>query len=552
VLYRDICRTLAYYLWILLFPLSIPLLFCLYEPWIRGTDAFPYPSSTSAFTWTLVICACLAGIFSFVGRKAQGRLYRREALLLVLSVYFLTPAIGALPFLLSKTLSNPIDGYFEAVSGLTTTGSTILFPKKYNPQTNQEIPYIHTIQSEPGKTTEYLFYGTVKPVIDPQTQQTRIGLEALSRPLLFWRSLMQWLGGGGIIVLFVAILPALGVGGKILFQTEVTGPTKESLFPRIKETASQLWKIYLSLTLLEVILLMLTNRAIPLFDAITISLSTLSTGGFSPHHTSIAYYNNAWTDCVVILFMLLGSINFSIYFFCMHGRFIRLKDPELKVFLAIVLCSSLFAAWQLLNSPFFPLDPTVGGEYLNFWQALRYGAFQVISAQTSTGFATANYDLWPFSIQLWMFVLTYIGGMAASTAGGLKVIRQQTFFHIMLRKIESIYRPDIVRTYRIGTAVIDPSTAITILCMFMIATSLSLMGTFFLVIDGVDLETSFATIGCMLNNGGFGFRMGGPTESFAFLSSFGKILSCIWMVAGRLEYYALLIAFIPAFWRTSY
>ncbi len=545
MLYRDISRTLAFYLWILIAPLTLPLLLAIYCEWIAPVGAYPQLPSTFAFLYTIVITAILGALFFFFGRKATGRLYRREALLLVLIVYFLTPAIGGLPFYLSKLLKDPLDCYFEAVSGLTTTGASVLYPKKHDPQSGKEVPYYQTIQSEPCKSTEYAFYGTVEPV------QKRRGIDAVGYPLLFWRSFMQWLGGGGIIVLFVAILPALGVGGKILFQTEVTGPTKESMLPRIKETASQLWKIYLALTLAEVILLMITNRAMTLFDAVTISFSTLSTGGFAPHHISIAYYNSAITDSIIMIFMLLGSINFSIYFFCMHGRFIRLKDPELRTFLAIIIVCSLFATWKLIGTPSAPLDFSKGGPHLGFWQALRYGSFQVISAQTSTGFATANYSLWPFSIQLLMVVIMYIGGMAGSTAGGLKVIRHETFFHIMLRKIESIYRPDTVRTYRIGTTIIDNNTAITVLCLFMIAASLTILGTFCLVMDGVDPITSLTTIACMVNNGGFGFGMGGPTESFAFLSSFGKILSIIWMIAGRLEYYALLIAFIPAFWRPN-
>jgi len=332
----------------------------------------------------------------------------------------------------------------------------------------------------------------------------------------------------------------------------VTGPSKESMLPRIKETASQLWKIYLALTVAEIILLLVTNHAMPVFDAITISFSTISTGGFTPRSGGIGHYHNIETNLVVIVFMILGSISFSLYFFCMRGKFRRLNDSELKTFLTIIFFACLIAAWQLTGHVQSLLDTVDPGNKFNLTEALMFGSFQVISAQTSTGFSIANYDLWPFSVQVLLLVVMYIGGMAGSTAGGIKIVRYQTFFKIMLNKIESIYRPDIVRSHRIGTTVIDNRTATTVLCFFMIVAALSILGTFLLVLDGIDPETSLSTISCMANNVGIAFRMGGPTESFAFLSSFGKIISCIWMIAGRLEYYALLIAFVPAFWRTSY
>ncbi len=548
MLYRDICKTLSLYLWILMIPLSIPFCISAYCDWIIGPEVYPQPPAASAFLLTMLVTFLLGGLLWLAGREATGHLYRREALLLVIIVYLLTPAIGALPFLFNGTLTNPFDAYFESVSGLTTTGATIMQSKNIDPQTGEELPIEKKFVT--GGKEIYKYYGTITPVVLPKTHEVLVGLSAVNYGLLFWRSFMQWLGGGGIIVLFVAILPALGVGGKILFQTEVTGPTKESMMPRIKETASHLWKIYLGLTLCEIVLLYVTNKAVSFFDAITISFSTLSTGGFTIHNDGIGAINNAYTDWIIILFMVLGSISFSLYFYCMRGKFYRLNDSELKVFLLIILLSVSIATWQLMGKSedlFF--GPS--GKF-NFFEALRYGAFQVISAQTSTGFSTANFDLWPYSIQVLMLVLFYVGGMAGSTAGGIKVVRQQTFFRIMLNKIESIYRPDAVRTYRVGTSIIDNRTATTVLCFFMVAASLAIISTFLLVLDGIDPETSLTSIACMQNNVGLAFRMGGPTESFAFLTNWGKTICCFMMIAGRLEYFALLIAFVPAFWRTTY
>lgn len=550
MLYRDISKTLAFYMWILVVPLSIPFCIALYCEWIVGPEVYPQPPATFAFLITMVVSVLLGVVFWLLGQKSTGHLYRREGLLLVLIVYVLTPFIGSLPFLLNGTLTNPFDAYFEAVSGLTTTGATIMQPKNFDPETGEELPIMDTFIT--GEETTYSYYGTISPVIDPQTGKILLtGLSAVSPSLLFWRSFMQWLGGGGIIVLFVAILPALGVGGKVLFQTEVTGPSKESMMPRIKETASQLWKIYLGLTIFEIFLLMITNDSISFFDAITTSFSTISTGGFSATDGGISAFHNAYTDWVVILFMILGSISFSLYFFCMRGKFSRLNDPELKTFLLIILFSVLITTSLLTGKAAHSLSPNSPNP-LSFFEALRYAAFQTISVLTSTGFAIANYDLWPFAVQVLMLILFYVGGMAGSTAGGIKVVRFQTFFSIMLNKIESIYRPDTVRTYRIGNVNIDNRTATTVLCFFMVVASLAITGTFLLVLEGIDPETGLTTMSCMLNNTGIAFRMGGPAESFAFLANSGKILSCFCMIAGRLEFFAVLIAFVPAFWRTRY
>ncbi len=547
MLYRDISRTLSFFLFWLALPLAFPLVIAIYCEWIAPSGRYPQPPAAMAFLITIALTLCLGYFFRLLGKNSVGHLFRREALLLVLIVWFLTPAVSALPFYLNGTFRNPLNAYFEAVSGFTTTGATTMEAKKFDPETGGEIPIEATFCV--GEPVLYSYYGTIEPVRSADGAILLEGIEAVSPALLFWRSFTQWLGGGGIIVLFVAILPALGVGGKILYQTEVTGPSKESMTPRIKETASQLWKIYLGLTLAQVFLLILTNKQMPLFDAITLSFSTISTGGMSIKTDNIAYYNNIYTEGVVLLFMILGSISFSIYFFCMRGKFSRLNDPELKVFLTILVLISAFGAYQLYRTPIEGVlnEPPTASYTLG--QSIRYGAFQMVSAITSTGFTSINYKLWPFSNQVLLFIVMFIGGMAGSTAGGLKVIRLQMFFKIMLHKIESIFRPDTVRTYRIGSSIIDQKVGMTVLCYFLVAAALTILGTFLLVIDGVDPETSLTAIGSLINNVGIAFRMAGPEYSFAFLSNFGKLLGSLWMIAGRLEFFAVLIALIPAFWR---
>lgn len=545
--YRDIARALGFYLWVMLIPLLFPTCIAIYTDWI-APEAFPQPHSAFAFLITMGITALLGLFFWFLGLKSHQHLFRREGLLLVLIVYFLTPAIAALPFLLNGTLKNPLDAYFETVSGFTTTGASVFEAKEYNPITGSEVPITFSFCVDTD--VEYSYFGTIKPVLAPDGETKLTGIDAVSKSLIFWRSFTQCLGGGGIVVLFVAILPALGVGGKILYQTEVTGPTKESIFPRVKETASMLWKVYLGLILLETLLLYLTNPVMPLWDALNLSFTTLSTGGFVPTSGGIPQYKSLLTNWIIVLFMILGSLNFTLYFFCMRGKFFKLNDPELKLFLTIIGIAALLSAWQLdgvMRDGLSQIDT----ERFSWWTAFSFGTFQVISAQTSTGFATSNYDVWPFATQALMLTLFFVGGMAGSTAGGIKIVRELTFFKILINKIESIFRPDTIREFRIGSSIIGMGTATTVLCFLMIVTGLTILSTYVFILDGVDPETSLATVGCMINNVGMSFRAAGPTHSFAFLPPISKILSILLMIAGRLEFFALLIAFVPAFWRKS-
>lgn len=546
MLLRDLSRILGLFFLGFSIPLLLPLMVALYCEVIKGPAFYPQPPAALAFFLTILTSLALGGLLFFFGRKVKGHLYRKEGLLLVVLVYLLFSAVGTLPFLYSGTLSSFTDGFFESVSGFTTTGATVLEGKRFDPHTNEEIPLSRTVLAT--TPTDYRYYGNIAPVVDASGQEKMTGIEAMNEALLFWRGEMQLLGGGGIVILFLAILPILGVGGKVLYQTETTGPSKETLTPRIKETASWVWKSYLALTLSQVILLMLTNHQMPFLDAVDISFATLSTGGFSPKNASIAAYNNAYTDWITILFMILGSFSFSLYFFAMKGRFSKLNDPELKLFLFLLAAASLFTTFVIYGTPVTPLCAKGEGTY-SFFEALRYSTFQVVSSMSTTGFSTANFDLWPFSAQATILIVMFIGGMAGSTAGGIKVIRLELFYKILREKLRSIYRPDSVRSYHLGKRIIEEKSAMTLLCFLLVVVSSLVIGTFLFILDGVDPETAFTTTSCMLNNCGFAFRMGGPETNFAFLSSFGKILSSILMLAGRLEYFALLILLLPSFWK---
>ena len=536
MLYREISRVLGRYFLYLAGILVIPLLVAIsYEFFIEKTIYFSVPA-TFAFLGTIGICLICSMLFQWWGKKAHGTLYRKEGILLVVSIWFLTAAVSSCPFLMTKTIKNPIDAYFETMSGLTTTGATIIYPKAY--ENGAEVQA--TIKNPLDPSLTYSFYGTVDPLTNPETGQiVKTGIEALGKPLLFWRSFLQWLGGMGIVVLFIAVLPALSMGGKFLYENEMPGLSKEGITPRIKETASLLWKIYLGLTFLQVLLLKLTSSAIPLFDAITLSFSTISTGGFTVTNDGLVSYPGIATAIIVAIFMIAGSINFTFYFHCLKGKFYRLYEPEFFLFLVILFFGCLLMSFPLWHGATSLAD------------ALAQGSFMAISAQTSTGFSLISYDLWPFVCQLLMLILMFIGGMSGSTTGGIKVIRYFIVLKLIKNKIESLFRPEVVRVLKVGDKEITSKTASTVLIFFCIVIFLVILGTYLLVWDNHDLVTAIGTISCMIKNTGLSFGGIGSAGSFAFLSPFSKIICIFWMVLGRLEYLSLLVLFVPAFWRNK-
>jgi trk system potassium uptake protein len=493
----EIFRTLGNYLLYFALLLLLPTGASIYFEFLHHNA---HPAATLAFLGTLSLSLLIAFLFRLIGRKAKGTLYRRESIVLVMAIWISTCFLAAMPFFFTKTLS-PLDSFFEAMSGLTTTGSTLI--------------------SDPS-------------VVLP--------------PLLFWRSVLQWIGGMGIVVLFLTVLPALGVGGKFLYQTEVTGPIKDAIAPRIKETASLLWKLYVSLTFLEVILLLATNEKIPFFDALCISFSNISTGGFSLHADSIAAYSNPATEWIILLFMILGSINFALYFPLIHFQFRKLFIPDFFLFLFFILAGSFLVSYFLVGAPNQELNANPGSTY-TLSEAIRSGSFQAVSAQTSTGFFTANYTLWPFPAQMFLFLLMFVGGMSGSTAGGIKTSRFYILYKILLFRIESLFRPQAVRKLIINRIEVDSKAMTTVLSFLCLAVFFSVLGTVFFTLDGIDPATSIGLMASFLNNVGLGFAGAGPTDSLSFLSPFSKILSIFWMLLGRLEYFAVLLIFFPNFWK---
>jgi len=538
--YKEVCRILGKYLLLYSAILTVPFIIALYyhffSPQVQGNHSL-------AFLKSIVTCLILSGIFIFIGQKTKGNLFRKESIFLVVLIWVMTAFVSALPFYFSNTL-NFLDSYFESVSGLTSTGASMMYPKVYD-NNNKEIPIKLTNTHVPDVT--YSFYGTIAPIKDNNGKVLFTGIEAVSKDILFWRSFIQWLGGMGIVLLFLAVLPALAIGGKFLFQAEVPGPTKDTFVPRIKETSSILWKIYLFLTIAQVYLLIWTNREMPLIDAFCISFSSLSSGGFALKNASIAAYHNVWTEWIVIIFMFLASINFAIYFNLFRGKFSILRDRDFLFFVSIVLIGVFFTVYPLVGTEQYNLDGTKTIYTLS--SAIRDGTFQLISAQSTTGFVTQNYDLWPYSSQIVMLIFMYVGGMASSTAGGIKTSRFFILAQIIRNRLNTIFKPEQVKTLKLGNIEVSDNVSMTIFSFFTLFVVASVISIILLVFSGIDPETSSGLVACMVNNIGMAFRAAGPDGSFCILSSFGKMLSIFLMLLGRLEFFAVILLFLPKFWK---
>lgn len=551
MVWQGISKALGVYFLFFAFILCFPFIVSYYYDYTISPSLHPQPDSTFAFLWTILICLML-GILSFmIGQKAELNLRPKENIIILLLIYLISPAIAALPFLFSNTLDNPVQAYFESMSGFTTTGATVLHPKSYD-LSGKEVP----IQKEYGQAVkiDYQFYGTVTPIRDSVTNQIVYeGIEAVSKGILFWRSLLQWIGGFAILVLFIAILPPLGVGGvssKLLFRMEMSHPTESFLY-RVVHTAIQLFLIYLGLTIIQIGLLLYTNDNMGVFDAVTLSLTTLSTGGFSIHNANIAFYNNANTEWVIMAFMIVGSTNFIIFYYMLKKQFFRVFHIELFAYLLLIILGASIVSWFLAGTTQMPLNGSLNGSNYSSEEAIRYGFFQMISSISSTGFRTADYDKWPLTIQTLMIIGIFIGGMSYSTAGGMKVMRQVISFREAQARTETLFKPGGTRLLRIGGQEISADSILMILTFFWLAICIFAIGNFFYLLDHIDIQTAFSLTVSMLNNSAIGFRMAGPTESCAFLSNFSLILSSLLMLLGRLEYFIILAVLTPAFWKET-
>lgn len=444
----------------------------------------------SAFIIAAVICFAVGGLlFKFC--KSPKELTVREGFAVVTFGWTVFAIFGALPYLISGAIISPLDAIFETMSGFTTTGSTIL--------------------------TE---------------------IEAMPQSLLFWRSLTHWLGGMGIIVLSLAILPMLGVGGMQLFKAEVPGPTADRLKPRIQDTAKMLWGVYVLLTAGETLLLMFGGMSF--FDALCHSFATLATGGFSTRNSSIAAYDSSYIDGVVTLFMILAGINFALHFQVLRGKAREFfQSEELRVYLGIILVSTIVIMFFNWSS----------GSYHQFGQNLRYSIFQVSSIMTTTGFGTADFELWPVVAQYILLLLMFIGGCAGSTGGGMKVARILLLFKHAQVQVFRLIHPRAIRLVKLGNRPVDKEVLQAILGFFALFIGIFVMGSLLVAASGMDIVSAGSAVIACLANIGPGLGSVGPVDNFANVPAFGKTVLIVCMLMGRLELFTVLVLFFPSFWR---
>ena len=485
----------------------------------------------------------------------------REGFAIVALAWFVLSLVGALPWTVTGVLDSYADAFFEVMSGFTTTGATILG----------------------GATT-------------PQ-------IEAVPNAFLFWRSLTHWLGGMGIIVLTIAVLPLLGVGGMQLFKAEVPGPSADKLTPRVSETAKRLWAIYVALTAIEVVLLL---PAMSVFDAVNHAMATLATGGFSTENGSVGQYGSAYVDWVITVFMVLAGMNFVLHYRLLHRDWSATNNEELKVYFAFLGGSTLLLTlvlWtptgDVLPAP-VTLDAEVvtqekveevvadgatvgeatttapdrvGGEnigggaeaadalasreergrtvvrYDSFWDALRYGAFQAAAIITTTGFGTADYEVWPPLALVVLFALFFVGGMAGSTGGGVKVVRVLLILKNSFRELRQLVHPQAILPIRLDHRVVPEGIIRNVLSFIVFYVGLIGLGTLLMGFLGLDIWSAFSATFSCVGNVGPAFGAMGPTENYTHVPTAGKWILSILMMAGRLEIFTVLLLFTPGFWK---
>ena len=497
-------------------------------PWAFPAFGVAMQFETKGFQGILAAMAIsltVGGTFSWLGRKSEGTILHKEALAIVGLGWLLAGILGALPFLFSGTMRTPdvpmtiIDALFESISGFTTTGASVL-----------------------------------SELEDPKM---------IPKCIMFWRCFTHWLGGMGIIVLFVALLGHLGGGGKALMQREVPGPLNDTVKPRVREAAMIMWKIYVGLSFILTMLFLLLGMSI--FDALCHTFGTMATGGFSTYNKSIGHFNSISIELTITLFMLIAGTNFSLFYLMMSGQpslrkerwyrriTILVKDPEWKVYISILLLATVILAGNLLFK----------GVYDSVGSALRHASFISVSIMTTTGFGSEDFSQWGEFAKGLLLLLMFVGGCAGSTGGGIKVVRFILFFKVMLMEVERAFRPKVVRSLRLGGENLPDSLRHDVVVYFSLI--LFIFISSWMTLNVIEPDTQWAVsqthteaeklidcasaVAATLNNIGPGLGVLGPASNFSEFSQQGKLLLTLLMLLGRLELFAVLVLFFPSFWR---
>jgi trk system potassium uptake protein len=443
-----------------------------------------------ALFYSFLITSGSGGIIWYFSRdRAKSHINKREGFLVVTLAWIAISLFGTLPFLISGVIPSFTDAFFETMSGFTTTGASILSD-----------------------------------------------VEVLPEGILFWRSMTHWIGGMGIIVFSIIVMPFLGVGSAQLFNAEMPGVTKEKLHPRISETAKRLWGIYVLLTLALTGLLMLGRM--PLLDSLCNAFGTMATGGFSIKNDSITGYS-AYIQYIIILFMILAGTNFTLYYLAMTGKFSQVRrNEEFRKYLYLLAGASLVIAVALVV------------QTGTAWEkAIRDSLFQVVSVVTTTGFYTSDYILWPGALWFLIFLLMFVGGMAGSTGGGVKVIRQLLLFKNAEKELRRALHPQGIIPVRLNKEAVSQDIIYKVMAFFQLYILVFIFGAIILSFLGLDFETAVGASISALGNIGPGLGMVGPTGNYGFIPVAGKWLLSLMMLLGRLELFTVLILITPSFWR---
>ena len=463
---------------------------------IPGLVALIYRDGAGrAFTQTFFVALAIGSMLWWPNRKEKGELKSREGFLIVVLFWTVLGSVGALPFIFAESPNLTItDAFFESFSGLTTTGATTL-----------------------------------------------VGLDSLPHAILFYRQMLQWFGGMGIIVLAVAVLPLLGIGGMQLYRAEIPGPVKDNkVTPRIAETAKALWFIYLLLTSLCALAYWMAGMT--LFDAICHSFSTLSVGGFSTHDASIGFFDSPAINLITVVFLLLASVNFALHFMVFAHKPVRvssyLRDSELKVFLSIQCVLVLICFVSLLFH----------GHYDTWQDALNHGLFQAVSLGTTTGYSTTSYADWPSFLPMLLMFSAFIGCCAGSTGGGIKVMRFMILFLQGMRELKRLVHPRAIYTLKLGRRAVPERIVEAVWGYFATYIILFFIFMLLLLMTGLNEVTAFSAVAAAFTNVGPG--LGEVSANFGNISATAQWILIVAMLFGRLEIFTLLVLFTPAFWRS--
>ena len=455
---------------------------------------------------TAAFSVLLLGLFLLIAfREAQPQIQKREGYLVVSLGWLVMTLTGMLPYLMTDSVPSVSHAFFETMSGYTTTGATIFDD-----------------------------------------------IESLPKGLLFWRSITHWIGGMGIIVLTIAILPILGIGGMQLFAAEVPGPNSDKLHPRITDTAKRLWLLYFGYTLAETLLLWFAGMSF--FDAINHAMSTLSTGGFSTKNNSIAFWNDQpLIQYIILFFMLVAGTNFVLSYFGFTGNFRKIfKDIEFQYYLWFIGLFTLLVTSVLLLHNTAPGLPATHPQQLGLTEsAFRHSLFQVVAIITTTGFVTADFTAWPPLLTLTFFGLMFIGGSAGSTSGGIKVVRHLLMIRSGILEFKRALHPNAILQVRYNNRVVSEGIVQNILGFFILYLLSFIIGTLGFAMMGFDFESSVGVAASSLGNVGPALGVFGPAENYTALPSIGLWWSSFLMLLGRLELFTVLILLTPFFWRKN-